>query len=99
MGSLLNFASHHQCVMTHRGGRVRTYTLTKQSGNRPSPLDSRRLLLQPPIRRCDRPDGGRARRSVGQHTVQVCVPPSRFRSSVSHGVSTISSRTLVNHAG
>jgi hypothetical protein len=34
-----------------------------------SPHHSRRLLLQPPIRRYDKPDGGRARRSVSQHTV------------------------------
>ena len=39
------------------------------------PHDSRRLLLQPPIRHCDKPDGGRARRSVGQHTVSS-IPPS-----------------------
>ena len=30
------------------GGRVRTAALAEQSGNRPSPHDSRRLLLQPP---------------------------------------------------
>ena len=29
---------------------------------------------------------GRLRRSVGQHTVQVCFPPSRLRAPVSHGV-------------
>jgi len=40
-----------------------------------SPHYSRRLLLQPPIRRYDKPDGGRARRSVGQHTVSS-MPPS-----------------------
>src|SRR6266852_5053308 len=40
-----------------------------------NPHYSRRLLLQPLIRRCDKPDGGRARRSVGQHTVSS-MPPS-----------------------
>ena len=35
----------------------------------PNPHYSRRLLLQPPIRRYDKPGGGQARRSVGQHTV------------------------------
>ena len=40
-----------------------------------NPHHSRRLLLQPPIRRCDKPVGGRARRSVGQHTVSS-MPPS-----------------------
>jgi hypothetical protein len=64
-----------------------------------SPHYSRRLLLQPSIRRCDKPDGGRARRSVGQHTVQVCFPSSRLRAPVSRGVSAVSSRTLVNNAG
>ena len=41
----------------------------------PSPHHSRRLLLQLPIHRCDKPDGGRARPSVGQHTVSS-MPPS-----------------------
>ena len=36
---------------------------------------SQKLLLQPPIRGYDKPDGGRARRSVGQHTVSS-MPPS-----------------------
>ncbi|MGH7217648.1 MAG: hypothetical protein ACREIG_10470, partial [Nitrospiraceae bacterium] len=40
-----------------------------------SPHYSRRLLLQPPIRRYDKPDGRRARRSVGQHTTSS-MPPS-----------------------
>jgi hypothetical protein len=39
-----------------------------------SPHYSRRLLLQLPIRRCDEPDGGRARRSVSQHTVSSMPP-------------------------
>ena len=39
-----------------------------------NPHNSRRLLLQPPIRRCDKPDGGWARRSVGQHTVSSMPP-------------------------
>jgi hypothetical protein len=30
---------------------------------------------------------------------QVCFPPSRLRAPVSHGVLTVSSRTLVNNAG
>jgi hypothetical protein len=38
------------------------------------PHYSRRLLLQPPIRRYDKPDGGRARRSVSQHTVSSMLP-------------------------
>ena len=33
------------------------------------PHNSRRLLLQLSIRRCDKPYGGRTRCSVGQHTV------------------------------
>jgi len=40
---------------------------------------SRRFLRQPPIRCSD----GRARYSVGQHTVQVCFPPSRLRLPIS----------------
>jgi hypothetical protein len=60
-----------------------------------SPHNSRRLLLQPPIRCSD----GRARHSVGQHTVQVCFPPSRLCLPVSRRVSAVSSRTLVNNAG
>ena len=44
-------------------------------GQAPSPHYSRRLLLQPPIHRYDKPDGGRARHSVGQHTVSI-MPPS-----------------------
>ena len=40
-----------------------------------NPHYSRMLLLQPPIRRCDKPDGGWARHSVGQHTVSS-MPPS-----------------------
>ena len=40
----------------------------------PSPHYSRRLLLHPPIRRYDKPDGGRARRSVSQHTVSSMLP-------------------------
>ena len=67
--------------------------------DRLSPHYSRRLLLQPSIRRYDKPDGGRARRSVGQHTVQVCFPPSRLRAPVSRGVSAVSSRALVNNVG
>ena len=43
--------------------------------NLTNPHHSRKLLLQPPIRRYDEPDGGRARRSVGQHTVSS-MPPS-----------------------
>jgi hypothetical protein len=43
--------------------------------------------------------GRQARRSVGQHTVQVCFPSSRLRAPVSRGVSAVSSRTLVNNAG
>ena len=39
---------------------------------------SRRFLLHPPIRRCDEPDGGRAHRTVSQHTVSS-IPPSRRR--------------------
>ena len=46
------------------------------AGSQSSPHYSRRLLLQPPIRRYDTPVGGRARRSVGQHTVSS-MPPSR----------------------
>jgi hypothetical protein len=44
-------------------------------GYSPNPHYSRRLLLQPPIRRYDKPDGGRARHSVDQHTVSS-MPPS-----------------------
>src|SRR6267378_3834742 len=44
-------------------------------GSLSNPHYSRRLLLHPPIRRCDKPDGGRARHSVGQHTVSS-MPPS-----------------------
>jgi hypothetical protein len=40
-----------------------------------NPHYSRRLLLQPPIRGYDKPDGGWARRSVGQRTV-TSMPPS-----------------------
>jgi hypothetical protein len=39
-----------------------------------SPHYSRRLLLQPPIPRYDKPDGGWARRLVGQHTVSSMPP-------------------------
>ncbi len=41
----------------------------------------------------------RARRLVGQRTVQVRFPPSLLRAPVSRGVSAVSSRTLVNNAG
>jgi len=67
-----------------------------QGGTGLSPHHSRRLLLQPPGRRYDKPDGGRARHSVGQHTIQVCFSPARLRAPVSRGVSAVSSRTLVN---
>ena len=43
--------------------------------------------------------GGRARRSVGQQPVQGCLPSSRLHAPVSQGVSTVSSRTLMNNAG
>jgi hypothetical protein len=64
-----------------------------------SPHYSRRILLQPSIRHYDKPDGGRARRSVGQHTVSsmpssLAAPRARLA-----GVSTVSSRTLVNNVG
>ena len=42
--------------------------------------------------------GGLAARSVNI-LCQVCLPPSRLRAPVSPGVSTVSSRTLVNNAG
>jgi len=42
--------------------------------------------------------GGLAARSVNI-LFQVCLPPSRLRAPVSHAVSAVSSRTLVNHAG
>ncbi len=52
------------CVLGETGARAS-----------PNPHYSRRFLLQPPIRRYDKPDGGRARRSVSQHTVSR-MPPS-----------------------
>ena len=52
------------CVLGETGARAS-----------PSPHYSRRFLLQPPICRYDKPDGGRARRSVSQHTVSR-MPPS-----------------------
>ena len=61
-----------------RPGDTLLFTVTLPNEQRieaPNPHNSRRLLLQPPIRRCDKPDGGRARRSVGQHTVSSR-PPS-----------------------
>ena len=42
--------------------------------------------------------GGLAAQSVNI-LFQVCLPPSRLRAPVSHGVSAVSSRTLVNIAG
>ena len=54
------------------------------------------LLLQPTIRRCDKPDDGRARRSVGQHTG---LSMRAFSVPVSCGVSAVSSRTPANNAG
>jgi len=41
-----------------------------------NPHNSRRLLLQPRIRSYDKPVGGRARRSVGQHPVGDWHPSS-----------------------
>jgi len=46
----------------------------KRAAPETSPHYSRRLLLHPPIRRYDKPDGGRARRSVSQHTVSSMLP-------------------------
>ena len=43
--------------------------------------------------------GGRARHSVGQQPVQGGLPSSRLHAPVSHGVSAVSSRTLMNNAG
>ena len=43
--------------------------------------------------------GWRARRSVGRHPVQGCLSSSRLHAPVSHGVSAVSSRTLMNNAG
>jgi hypothetical protein len=42
--------------------------------------------------------GGLAAQSVNI-LFQVCLPPSRLRASVSLGVSSVSSRTLVNNVG
>ena len=42
--------------------------------------------------------GGLAAQSVNI-LFQVCLLPSRLRAPVSHGVSVVSSRTLVNNAG
>ena len=42
--------------------------------------------------------GGLAAQSVNI-LFQVCLPSSRLRAPVSHGVSAVSSRTLVNNAG
>jgi hypothetical protein len=44
------------------------------------------------------PAGGLAAQSVNI-LFQVCLAPSRLRAPVSHGVSAVSSRTLVNIAG
>ena len=46
-----------------RPGDTLLFTVTLPNEQRieaPNPHNSRRLLLQPPIRRCDKPDGGRA---------------------------------------
>ncbi|HEX6728326.1 MAG TPA: hypothetical protein VF078_13320 [Nitrospira sp.] len=43
--------------------------------------------------------GGRTCRSVGQQTVQVCLPSSRVRAPVSLGDSSISRRTVTNNVG
>ena len=58
----------------HHDAGLRQATRLPQRDLQPSPHYSQKLLLQPPIRRYDKPDGGRARRSVGQHTVSSMLP-------------------------
>jgi hypothetical protein len=76
--------------------RVQNATTERLPAN---PHCSRRFLLQPSIRRFDKPDGGRARSSDPQRTARVRIGASRLRALVSLGVSAVSSRTLMNNAG
>src|SRR5688572_1626859 len=82
--------------------RPRTVELTRGSERgaaSSSPHYSRRLLLQPPTRRCDKPTAGGLTAQSVNILFQVCLPPSRLRAPVLRGVSAVTSRTLVSNAG